>query len=192
MATLSITDITSTTVWIKITGVSSGDTIRVFVRLADVPSDITYNKEDLEATSSTFKLKIDGLEPDTDYKINFKVNGGNWLGSQDFKTKSEAQRPWDWAWWSTIKQGGKIGLSAGEWNEFTNRINEFRLYQGLSEYDFTYVSRGDPISASVVNEAYYAIQSLSGHGSLPSRARSGRAITAAFFNDLKDALNYVD
>lgn len=189
MATLTITDITSTTIWIKITGVSSGDTIRVFVRLADVPSDITYNKEDLEATSSTFKLKIDGLEPDTNYKINFKVNGGNWLGSQDFTTKSEAQRPWNWAWWSTIKQGGKIGLSAGEWNEFTNRINEFRLYQGLSEYDFTHVSRGDPISASVVNEAYYAIRSISGHGSLPSAARSGNPITASFFIDLQYALN---
>lgn len=200
MATLTVTDVTSTTVWIRITGVSRGDTIRVFVRLASEPSDITYNKEDLEATSSTFKLKIDNnsdgiyhdLEPDTEYLVNYKVNGGNWLGAVKFTTKSEAQRPWDWAWWSTIRQGGKIGLSAGEWNEFTNRINEFRLYQGLSEYNFTYVSRGDPIAASVVNEAYYAIQSLSGHGTLPSRARTGRAITAAFFNDLKDALNYVD
>ena len=43
MATLTVTDVTSTTVWIRITGVSRGDTIRVFVRLADEPSDITYN-----------------------------------------------------------------------------------------------------------------------------------------------------
>ena len=79
MPNFSITDVTSTTVWIKITGVSRGDIIRVFVRLYDDPDDVTYNKEDLEATSSTFKLEIEGLEPDTKYRTNYKVNGGSWL-----------------------------------------------------------------------------------------------------------------
>lgn len=197
MSSLSIEGVTSTTAWIVISGVSQGDTIRVFVRLYDDPSDVTYNNEDLMASGSTFKVKIEGLEPDTHYITNYKVEDSGWLGdgSDDFQftTKSENQRPWDWEWWSSIEQGGRIGLSAGEWNYFTSRVNEFLRYQDISEYDFTYVSKGDPISASIVNEARSAIMRLSGYdsGLLPSSARRGQEITANFFAGLKNALNSV-
>lgn len=120
-----------------------------------------------------------------------KVQDGTYwpAGSATVTVTSTPQRPWDWAWYSTIKQGGAIGLSASEWNTFCDRINEFRLYDGLSEYDFTYVYKGDAVSASIVNEARTAISAISGHGTLPSRAVSGGVVTADFFNDLKDALN---
>lgn len=101
------------------------------------------------------------------------------------------ERPDDWSWWSTIKTGSPIAITAKEWNAFCTRIDEFREYDELSPYPFTSVSKGTLISAEIVNEARSAIGSISGHGTLPSKVSSGDAITASFFNALKTALNSI-
>ena len=175
---------TSTSVTIRVTSITSGSTIRFLIRKSTSTTAII--DEEYTATSTTMTKTFSGLSGGTTYVVNVH-DGTSWLGAETFTT--DAARPWDWAWYSTITQGGVIGLSALEWNTFCERINEFRAYDGLSDYNFTYVYKGDVISASIVNEARTAIASISGHGTLPSPATSGGAITAAFFNDLKDALN---
>ena len=100
-------------------------------------------------------------------------------------------RPWDWEWWSNIVSGGEVGLSAIEWNTFCERINEFREYKGLSWYSFMEVSRGDFISASIVNQAVRAIQSMNPPISVPNSVRSGSPLAASFFVGLKNSLNSI-
>jgi len=100
-------------------------------------------------------------------------------------------RPDDWSWWSTVSSGSPIAITAREWNAFCTRINEFREYAELSSYSFTSVSKGTPISATIVNQARSAISGISGHGTLPSAAVSGGKITATFFNRLASALNSI-
>lgn len=100
-------------------------------------------------------------------------------------------RPDDWSWDSTIRSGSAIAITAAEWNDFCTRINEFREYAGLSSYSFTTVRSGTTISAAIVNQARTAINAISGHGTLPSAAVSGGAITASFFNTLVSALNSI-
>lgn len=182
---------TDTTVGAVIYEVSSGDTVRVYIRKASSSSAVVHDKA-YTATGSPFEItNISGLEPGTEYIMNVSINGGDWLGAQAFKT--DAGRPEDWAWWSTVAKGEEIKLSAAEWNAFTERINEFRVYAGLSEYSFTTaVSGSTKISASIVNQARTAISAISGHGTLPSAAVSGNPITAAFFNGLESALNFVE
>lgn len=101
-------------------------------------------------------------------------------------------RPSDWMWTSTIVSGREIRITASEWNGFCSRINEFRAYKSLSNYSFTTVVSGTTkISAAIVNQARTAISAISGHGSLPSAAIAGGALTASFFNSLSSALNAV-
>lgn len=100
-------------------------------------------------------------------------------------------RPSNWSWYSAIASGASINLSATEWNTFCSRINEFRAYAGLTQYYFTTVYSGTAISAAICNEAWYAINAISGHGTMPSMALSGGPLYASFFTGLRDALNAV-
>lgn len=197
MASYSIS-VTGSTIKFTIKGVPKGQKVWLFLRREDDNTNLIgsdYAQPTSTNSTSFSRSFADVLEENTDYVCNvaYPVYPATWLGAESFTTDSfGATRPYNWNWYSTVEQGAPIKLTALEWNDFCSRINEFRDYSGLSSYDFTRVSRGDPIEASVVNEARSAISSISGHGSLPSKARSGRAITAAFFNDLKDALNYID
>lgn len=99
-------------------------------------------------------------------------------------------RPDDWEWWNTIQSGKPIQLEAAEWNAFCERINEFRVWFGVNEYDFTVVESGDPIKADIVNEARIAILTMT--ADIPRAVERGDPITAQFFLDLQDALNSVE
>lgn len=182
-----ITDITENSVTVALYDLTVGDTITITVKR--VSTEVV--SESFTVKSSTATQTCTGLEPSTTYKVYLYQNGTQ-IDYWPFTTLAPAvTRPWDWAWYSTIVSGGTIGLSALEWNDFCDRINEFRVYDGLSEYNFTTVSQGTTISASIVNQARTAISAISGHGTLPSAAVSGGAFTASFFNGLKDALNAV-
>ena len=202
MAEFSILKIADTTVTISITGLASGDEVRIFIRLADDPDNTTVDEK--YTTPSTTMMKIlTGLEPGTDYLVNVgivvNVDGTNvteWIGAQSFATANETtepdpDRPEDWEWYSTIEQGAEINISAEEWNDFCSQVNAFRVYQGLAEYDFTIVESGDEISADIVNEARTAMGPLPFEESRPSAVSAGDDITAAFFVELAACLNSV-
>lgn len=107
-------------------------------------------------------------------------------------TVPASTRPTNWYWNSAISSGRTVNIGASEWNNFCSRINDFRVYKGLSEYSFTTARSGrTEISASICNEAWYAINGISGHGTMPSRAVSGGPMYASFFNNLQSALNSI-
>lgn len=144
----------------------------------------------VETTSLT--VTVSGLEPDTTYVFNYY--GKNSYGTGPYMANGVSattlsDRPYNWAWWSTVSSGGDISLSAGEWNAFCTRINEFREYKGLAQYGaFVTARQGAEISASIVNHAVWAIGAMVS-GAYSLEVRSGDTITAGFFNGLKDYLN---
>lgn len=146
-------------------------------------------------TTSTV-VTIDGLEPETEYVINYRGINDDGIGpfmSSGKHATTLPDRPEDWEWWNPIRSGGDINISANEWNAFCERINEFRDYCGNSQYSFTAVKRGDYISAAIVNQAIRAIQGMSPPTAPPGQASSGTTkVSAAFFNGLKNALNSID
>lgn len=188
----SLSDITETGLQFNIDGVDdeSAHSVRYYIRTPD-SSSVLLNEDYTENYESTsfYRWFKNILSPGTDYVANVRIDG-HWLEPQTFKTKGSS-RPYNWNWYSDIAQGKPIKLSAREWNDFCTKINAFRKYKGLSSYDFTTVSRGQPIKSSVVNEALTAISAIPGHGGLPNRTYSGQAITAYYFLQLRIALNKV-
>lgn len=190
MASFTIANVTNYSVTISVSGLTNGDEVRIFIRLADDADDITEDAITIY-NGGSLRHTCNDLEAETDYKVNVCVNG-TWLGAQDFTTEAlVGERPDDWEWTSTIESGAEIKITAREWNNFTSRINEFRIYDGLEEYDFTTVYRGDDISASIMNEARTAIREIDESGYVPKKVYSGDTIYASFFIDLADALNII-
>lgn len=77
---------------------------RVFCRLADDTSDVTYDSEKMY-TEEDFSITIDGLEPETEYIVNVGYSnvdygGVTWLGGQRVTTKKAQPsiniEPWSW------------------------------------------------------------------------------------------------
>ena len=192
MASYFIRDYTDTSVTIVVQGLTAGvSTYKYFIRLTSDPSDSTVSTGLITAGASTAVRTFSGLQPNTSYTANVSVDGA-WLGATTFTTaKSGSTRPSDWSWQSTIGSGKTVKISASEWNNFCSRINAFRTYKGLSSYSFTSATQGADISAAIVNQAWTAINAISGHGTMPSKAVSGGPMYASFFTGLASALNAI-
>ena len=195
LPTFTIDAVTSNSVTITVKGFVPNERVRFQVKQYSNSStavDMDYN-----VNATTLTKTFSGLTPNTVYYADVQLNQSLWLGGSSitdgkrFVTLAENTRPANWSWSSTIEKGKPIKVTAVEWNNFCTRINKFRTYKGLTTYNFTTVSKGMSISATIVNQARTAINGITGHGTLPSKAASGEAITASFFNTLKNALNAI-
>ena len=176
---------TALSVSITVRGISSGDTVRFYVRRN--PGSAVVVDEQYRSFGSSLTKTFAGLSASTGYAVNAGVvSGGStaWIGAQTFTTPSQSgggdtkPRPNNWYWQSIVSSGATISLSASEWNAFCDRINAFREYAGLSAYYFTSVYRGLPISAAIVNQARDAIAAVNSARGVPARVYSGDTIIA--------------
>lgn len=192
--------------WLTITvrGLSSGQRVRYYVRLATGATAVI--DEIYTSTGTSLTKTFDGLQQNTQYAANAGVvtgSGTDWIGTQYFTTKTSSgggggdvdptpSRPSNWQWQSAIYSGATMNISAIEWNAFTSRIDDFRNYAGLSNYGFSTVSRGQSISYWIVNQAVNGISTIPGRGwMLPATVNTGEILTASFFTNLRDALNAI-
>ena len=122
-----------------------------------------------------------------------------------FTTATMPVRPSNWSWINPITSGGSIYsvvgknlyiMPATEWNSFTSRINEFRVYKGLSNYTFTSASSESGFTKTIINQALSAIRDMSGSftggNTLPSNRVTGDNIFVAdYFVRMKNCLNSI-
>ena len=87
MATVSVRNIESTSVTVRVSGVKKGDDLFFFVRLQDDSSDVS-GTDYATATGTAMSTDIGGLEPDTAYLANVRVNNV-WQTAAKFRTKAE-------------------------------------------------------------------------------------------------------
>ena len=116
---------------------------------------------------------------------NVLLGGGNYLTD----SPPPPPRPSNWSWTSTIVAGVILTLTATEWNNFTSKINAFRVYKSMSNYSFTSVSSGNVITANIINQAIIAINAISPLFNIPSVTADVTIITAKLFTDMRDILN---
>lgn len=143
---------------------------------ADSYSAEIYLKDTSTVVASAYSFnglskKFTGLTANTEYTAKVYGNNTYGPGTASYKGFSTSKtRPLDWTW-STLKSSAQtdpskiyVGIiplvivDATEWNQFTARINEFRLYKlGAGKaYSFTSATKGLGVGA-LYNEAVTAI-----------------------------------
>jgi hypothetical protein len=104
--------------------------------------------------------------------------------------------PEDWLW-TTLTGAVKVSIvTAKEWNEFTERINSFREYHGLSRNKFNAAVAGQPMTTSQMNQARAAIAEMNPTIAVPPEVKSNTQTSIAFItiykkfiDDITESLN---
>lgn len=145
---------------------------------------------------SNFSAKFGSLVPNASYLFRARASKtssyyspspsswGAWL-----TIKNDMARPTDWVWYSPKASGAEFNMLATEWNAFTAKINEFRLYKSLTAYSFSVAQRGQPFYFYQFNEARAAINTMRSTGL--STVTTGDVIYASHLNTLVSTLNAI-
>lgn len=155
-------------------------------------SGATYSSYNTTGTDYT----ITGLQEGTEYEIRVQAYDCNAYGCSystwDYLYEpTMSDRPADWSWYTSKTSGTAFNCTATEWNDFCSRINEFRIYKGLSSYSFTSAEKGKTAYHSQVNQAITAITDMNPPTSVPSSVSSGGDCLAYTLNRLRDSLNSI-
>lgn len=201
MASVSISNITSNSCFVRLTGLDSE------YSKYDRQVDYYFNNEwkgfeNLDAyISRSDGVDIDDLEADTRYDVEAVVNfssGSPIYLNTNFRT--EVGRPGKFYWIDSrndltdLPSGVLIEnyITASLWRELQENVNEVRAYKGYSSYSFSRVYRGDSIMAEDYNDIVRAIKGISGYGSYLSYVDSGDTITRRIMQRLQDELNAIE
>jgi hypothetical protein len=111
-------------------------------------------------------------------------------------------RPDNWAWSYNMVSGGAVYQSsydpntriltayimpATEWWNFLLKINDFRTYMGLADYQFLNVNAGDGCTPAIINDAIDAINAMFTTGLIPHVSAGN--VPASIFTTMRDKLN---
>ena len=157
------------------------------------------------STQHSTNETIFGLAHSTTYDFMGVVKfSGAWhyVGTITFTTDTPPppSRPNNWQWHNTIVSGGAVlstvvssgviianVMTAFAWRSFTDRVNDFRAYKGLSNYPFTVVSSGNNCTPAIINEGVAAINQM---GFSISSVSSG-FVPASVFINMRNSLNSI-
>lgn len=144
-------------------------------------------------------MTVSGLTPGGKYYVHGRAYKlGTWSSwSGEYLVDLGAARPKNWAWsftispgasfYSTISNGAAL-MRAVEWNDFTDRLVDFRKYKTpTSVPSFTRVSSGSIVTAATINKAINEANVVVSPA-IP-RVSSGGTVYASTFQLLRDRLN---
>ena len=164
---------------VTISGLTSGNKCRVFVRLASDTTNTTVDQT-ITATSTSLTKVFSGLLPATNYVMNVQIDGGSWLGSVSFTTGS-AVSAWSWSksngsataaqtskFYSVLIGGAQTSgnLSYLVWNDLVDKVHSVLYAYGLS-WDSTYASKDN------------------------TKVKAGSTLSAAIYNSLRNNMNRI-
>ncbi|WHH59179.1 C1 family peptidase [Petroclostridium sp. X23] len=109
-------------------------------------------------------------------------------------------RPTNFSWTFQKESGQPFKLTETEWNDFANKINEFRSYKGLSSYFFSTAYNAADFLADMFNQAVSAIAGMNPPTAPPSSKLgvsdvvdpdTADDVLAAYLNDIVSSLNSI-
>lgn len=142
----SISGVTASQATITVYPGSGYTKYRLFVRLTDSASDVTYDTT--VSTTSAFSRTVTGLAPNTSYTVNaagvIGTVSDQWAGAQTFTTKAIGVTPWSWTASNgsataeqtrnayAILQGTRSAddFSHLVWNDLVDKVEEMRTALG--------------------------------------------------------------
>lgn len=196
MVTVSYSNITETSFIAQITGLTTGETsvdkVCYWLLNGTSKGSTTVNKY---TSSSSFTFT--GLSPNTSYTVVVNVNrasDGVFLdsfGNITVTTLAPTKvKPSRWVWTSTFTVGQPINITAKEFNDFLDAINDLRDYYDLSKQTFTKVTPNTTMYASQVKQAIDILNTMIGYQSI-APVSQGDPIKASLFTDLANTYNAI-
>ena len=170
---------------------------------------VNYNENHGHITGLTtgqrYEIKASSFFTTSGVDIESVDASGNTGYSSSIYVTVGTARPSNWSWSYTISSGSSVYsvvnkniyiMPYQEWNSFTTRINEFRVYKSLSSYSFTSVSSETALTTTIINQALTAIRDMSayftGGKTVPSNRSTGdNILVASYYLNMRDALNSI-
>ncbi|WP_338592052.1 hypothetical protein V6669_06760 [Paenibacillus sp. Y5S-9] len=111
------------------------------------------------------------------------------IGTSAVRTKKA--RPANFEWDTAKNAGSDFNITAAEWNRLTSKVNEFRLYKGISNYTFTRAVQGADFKATYYNDVISIINTMSPTTAIPSSKIAGDSILASDINRIRNSVNSI-
>lgn len=153
------------------------------------------------ADSASTTFTVSGLSGGTSYDIGIAVTNmeGALSATTTLTETTLSARPTNWTGFVDIISGNSFlsynsitkvayPMTAVEWNNFTDKINLFRIYKSLSSYSFTQVSTDTSFTATIINQAISKINDM---GFSQSTISNVNNISASVFQTMKSNLNSI-
>jgi len=163
----------------------------------------TVTKAQYDANSRT--VTFSGLSSGQDYyfeaQSNFAISGTTlWSVNVDTVSAYTSARPNDWTWTaaelSIFNNGGEVeDISYLRWNAFIDRVNDFAVYEGVSQLPSTVkMSSSDKtLYATDFKAIAQKIHDMSGAVASELRSvSSGDDVDGWYFPHLATALSYIE
>jgi len=113
------------------------------------------------------------------------------INPANLRVSTTGARPDDFSWHTPKVQGSPAIVTALEWNDFTDRINQFRTYKGLVTITFPIEIQGGEVRADRFNQVIVAISDM-GYSIPPPPSQSpGSPIYASLLNGVVNSLNSI-
>jgi len=195
--TITVNNTTTSSISIKVNGLE-GNYGEAFVYIYNNGGTTPLTNRTVSWNGSI--VTFTGLATATDY--DFRAVSQVTVSSVQYQSNSTAtlnatteNRPANFAGWSTnVSSGATLNLLATDWNTFTDKVNEFRIYLGLGSTSFTTVGSGNDFLATYFNQARVGILGTnynSGTYTLPVTKSRGDKVYASDLNALVDCLNSI-
>lgn len=139
-------------------------------------------------SASSRTVTITGLYPNCKYNVYaYYTPIDGYLQSVTNSTSFTTSQKPTFYWGVTVSSGSAFSITATEWNRLCAVINQWRQIKGLSTYSFTTAYRGNPLTATMFNEARTALSSMTSN--IPSTAYQGQTCYASEFKKFETAIN---
>ena len=118
----------------------------------------------LSTSASSYTLT--GLSDQTTYYMYlYAENSYGTATSQTISETTGITRPSNFYWPNSHHSGDACNtFLASEWNDFCDRVNEFRTYKGLATVNFTQAVSGGQFTAAMFNNVRNAIYTMNSSG----------------------------
>ena len=210
----TVSGVTDSSVSITVYPGSGYTKYRLFVRLTDNPSDVTYDVT--VSTTTAFTRTVTGLTPNTSYTVNaagvIGTTSDQWAAAQTFKTKGLGVSPWSWTESNgsataaqtrnayAILQGTRPAddFSHMVWNDLVDKVEEMRRAVGgvWDTVDGKYLTAsackaaaGDTLRAAAYNAVKVNVGNIQSTG-IPD-VSPGDEITGYHIIHMVDVLNSI-
>jgi len=155
---------------------------------------VSKNTVYVSGTSANANYTFTGLTGGVSYNLAVRAVDASGNFTETTRAVSTLSgRPNIWLWTTANDTNGNKISGANyrtgntEWNDFTGRINEFRVYKGFTAVSFTQALYGSNFTATMFNQAKNAIGAMNATGI--SDRSAGQDVLASYFNTMKTKLN---